>query len=222
MMDASVRLLLGIAATGALVVALWLLAVSPKREQASSLGDQVAQAQQTRDDALASAAIADQARAGYPRAYATVARLGKAVPPNADVPSLVYQLSAAAHRAKVDFRAVDVLDSVPSAPATPAAAGAGGGGIKPTPFSFTFQGSYFGLQKLLAEVDRYSRVKGTQVLVDGRLLTIDGVSITPAPHGLPRVQGLVTARAYVASVPDALPGTTAAATVTPASRVTTP
>lgn len=215
-MDASVRLLLGIAATGALVVALWLLAVSPKREQASSLGDQVAQAQRTRDDALASAAVADQARAGYPRAYATVARLGKAVPPNADVPSLVYQLSAAAHRAKVDFRAVDVLDSVPSA----AAAGAGGGGITPTPFSFTFQGSYFGLQKLLAEVDRYSRVKGTQVLVDGRLLTIDGVSITPAPHGLPRVQGLVTARAYVASVPDALPGATPAATVTPASRVT--
>jgi hypothetical protein len=224
------RSLLAIAATMGLVVALWLLAVAPKRHEAAALAVGVAQAERTRDDAIARAATADQARATYAHDYATVARLGKAVPANADVPSLVFQLESAARRAKVDFRAVSVLDSAPAAPAATAAPGAvaptAGGGIQPAPFSFRFEGTYFGLQKLLSEVDRFSRVKGKRVSVDGRLLTIDGVTLNPGRGGLPRIQGLVTAKAYVADLPSALPaaGTPAAASgtpsVTPASQVT--
>jgi hypothetical protein len=77
--------------------------------------------------------------------------------------------------------------------------------IQPAPFSFNFEGSYLGLQKLLAEVDRFSRVKGTQIAVNGRLLTIDGVAISAGRGGLPQVRGVVTARAYVADLPAALP-----------------
>jgi Tfp pilus assembly protein PilO len=222
------RSILGIIATIGVLVALWLLAVAPKREQAATLAAGVAQAEQRRDAASARAATAEQARATYAHDYATVARLGKAVPANADVPSLVFQLESAARRAKVDFRAVTVLDSAPPPPsATPAVAPAGGG-IQPAPFSFKFEGSFFSLQKLLTEVDRFSRVKGTRVSVDGRLLTIDGVTLNPGRGGLPNIQGLVTAKAYVADLPSALPaaGASAAAptagssTVTPASQVT--
>jgi Tfp pilus assembly protein PilO len=223
MMDARTRLLLGILATVGVIAAAWLLAVAPRREHATALGAQVAQAQRTRDDALARAAAAEQARATYARDYATVARLGKAVPVSTDVPSLVFQLESAARRAKVDFRAVTVLDSVPAAPAAPAAGVPSGGGIQPTPFSFKFEGSFFGLQKLLARVDRFSRVKGTQISVDGRLLTIDGLTVSPARQGLPEVQGLVTARAYVADLPDQLPGAaTTAGTVSTGSPTSAP
>jgi hypothetical protein len=212
-------MLLGIAFTIAVLAAAWILAVAPKRERAAQLGADVTQAEQRRDDASARAAIADRARATYARDYATVARLGKAVPANADVPSLVFQLASAARRAKVDFRAVSVLDSTPQAPA-PAGAKAAttGGGIQPTPFSFKFEGDFFGLQELLARVDRFSRVKGTQIAVNGRLLTIDGLSVTAGRGGLPQVQGLVTARAYVAELPAALPD--GAPAVTPAAQVT--
>jgi hypothetical protein len=223
MMSARIRMVLGIAVTIGVIAAAWIAVVAPKREQAAQLGAAVAQAEQRRDDASARAAQAEQARTGYDRDYATVARLGKAVPANADVPSLVFQLESAARRAKVDFRAVSVLDTTPQAPtpagSTPAGSTpAAGGGIEPTPFSFKFEGDFFGLQQLLARIDRFSRVKGTQIAVNGRLLTIDGLSVSPARGGLPRVQGLVTARAYVADLPAALPA--GAPVVTPASQVT--
>src|SRR5204863_178608 len=113
----------------------------------------------------------------------------------------------------------------PAAPgATPApvtAAAAAGGGIQSAPFSFKFEGDYFSLQKLLARIDAFSRVKGTQVSVNGRLLTIDGLTLNPARGGLPRVQGVVTARAYVADLPAPLPAS-GAATVPASSQPATP
>jgi hypothetical protein len=217
-MSPRLRMLLGIALTIGIVAAAWVLVVAPKREEAAQLRAEVVQAEQRRDDARQRAAIADRARATYARDYATVARLGKAVPANADVPSLVYQLESAARRAKVDFRAVSVLDSTPTAPPAPGTKAAAGGGIQPSPFSFKFEGSFFGLQQLLARIDRFSRVKGTQIAVNGRLLTIDGLNVSAARGGLPRVQGLVTARAYVAELPAALPAE--APVVTPAVQVT--
>jgi Tfp pilus assembly protein PilO len=206
-MSTQMRLVLGIAVTAAVVVALWMLAVAPKRQDASRLGTDLTQATARLTDANQRAATAAQARATYARDYATVAKLGKAVPVTTDVPSLVYQLETAARRAKVDFRSVTASDSTPSAPA-PGAAATAGGGIQPAPFSFRFVGTYFGLQRLLAEIDRFSRVSGTKVAVSGRLLTIDGVTINPASQGLPKVQGTITARAYVAEIPDELPGAT--------------
>ena len=226
-MSAQIRLLLGIAVTVGVLAALWLLAVAPERERAADLATQVATAEQARDAALNRAVTAEAARGRYGRDYATVARLGKAVPANTDVPSLVFQLESAARRAKVDFRAVTVLDTQKTAPKADGTATAASGGIEPAPFSFKFEGNYFGLQKLLAQVDRFSRVKGTQVSVNGRLLTIDGVSLNASRAGLPEIQGLITARAYVADLPAALPaaGTAAGApagtpTTTTASQVT--
>ena len=228
MMTAQTRLALAIALTAAVLAALWLVAVAPERQQAADLGTQLAVAEQTRDAALSRAVTAEAARGRYARDYATVARLGKAVPTTADVPSLVFQLESAARRAKVDFRAVTVLDSQEaSAPSTGSTSTAtSSGGIKPAPFSFKFEGDFFGLQKLLHQIDRFSRVKGTQVSVNGRLLTIDGVTLNPGRAGLPRIQGLVTARAYVADLPAALPAAEAAGasaatpTTTTASQVT--
>ena len=122
-----------------------------------------------------------------------------------------------------------MLDTTPE-PQTASTAVKPGGGIQPTPFSFKFEGSFFGLQKLLSRVDKFSRVKGTQISVNGRLLTIDGVTLNPGRDGLPQIQGLVTARAYVADLPDVLPGSgtksasgdASTSTTVPASEVTTP
>ena len=217
-MNPRMRLVLSIAVAAGIAAAAWLLAVAPKREQASQLGTEVTVAQARLTDVSARAAAADQARATYGHDYATVARLGKAVPVNADVPSLVYQLESAARRVKVDFRAVNASDPAPVAPGTEDPGTAAGGGIQPAPFSFKFVGDYFGLQRLLAHIDGFSRVKGTSVAVSGRLLTIDGVSLNPASSGLPKIQGMVTARAYVAEMPDQLPASSP--TTTPVAKVT--
>jgi hypothetical protein len=227
------RLVLGILAVAGLMAALWFVALAPKREEAASLVGKVTKAHQQRDAANAKAANAEQARATYSRDYATVARLGKATPPQADEPSLVYQLENAARDAKVDFRAVNVPDQ-PAAPApapTPAPSADGktastagktatsqtAAGITPVPFTFTFEGSFLKLHDLLRAVDRFSRLKGQTVTVDGRLLTLDTVVVSAARQGFPRVKVEITARAYVAPIPDQLP----AGTNSPAGASTT-
>jgi len=184
-------------------------------------------AEKRRDAAKQQAAVAEQAKATYHGDYATVARLGKAVPAKADVPSLVYQLESAARAAKVDFRSISVQSSTAAAPASPPAASppaasppaskdgkspaapkaaSSSAGIEPKEFQFAFQGNFFSLHRLLKEIDRFSRVNGSKVSVSGRLLTIQTVTLNPSDKGLPNIKAEIRANAYVAEIPAALPG----------------
>lgn len=205
------RLVLGIVALAGLMAVLWLGVLAPKREKAAGLATKVSAAESRRDAANTKATTAEQARATYARDYAAVARLGKATPPEADEPSLVYQIESAARHAKVDFRSVSVEDVAPAAPnATPAASTDGStastdAGITPMPFTFNFEGSFFKLHTLLSEVDNFAVLHGQKVKIKGRLLTIDSVKLTPGRAGFPQVKVEVTARAYIAPLPDQLP-----------------
>jgi hypothetical protein len=84
----------------------YMLVLKPKREEASKLSGQLQSAQDRVSKARAELATGQQARATYAANYATVARLGKAVPTGDDVPSLVYQLDSTARETGVDFRSV--------------------------------------------------------------------------------------------------------------------
>jgi hypothetical protein len=99
-------LVLGVVGMVALVAAFYFLALAPKREQISVADDGIAQAEQRRSVAATAVAQAERARAGYQDDYATVARIGKAVPQDDDIASLVYQLETIAEKHDVDFRAL--------------------------------------------------------------------------------------------------------------------
>jgi Tfp pilus assembly protein PilO len=213
------RLVLAIVGVAALAAAFWFVELGPKRERADALAVQVTQAVARRDAATAKVVRAEHAKADYAADYATVARLGKAVPPQADVPSLVFQIESAARGSKVDFRKVTVEDTPATAPGAPAATSTSG--ITSTPVTFTFEGSFFSLQRMLREIDRFSRVKGSKVSVSGRLLTLDQVKLSAGRAGLPNVKAEITANAYVAPSPSALPGQTAATTA-PTTSTTAP
>lgn len=223
------RLFLTVLGVAGVMAALWFFVVAPKREEARAVTAEVIAAEQRRDIAQEQAAASEQAKATYRRDYATVARLGKAVPAKADVPSLVYQLESAARAAKVDFRSISMRSSPAAAAQSPATSkgAASSAGIEPKAFAFTFQGDFFSLRRLLSEIARFSRVKGSTVSVSGRLLTIDTVTLNPSEQGLPHVKAEIKANAYVADIPAALPGSSsrqvsdgaAAATTTPASQV---
>lgn len=126
-MTARDRTVLMVVAIVAALGAFWFLALSPKRDEAAALGAQIATAQQQLRTAQEGARTAEAAKARYATDYATVARLGKAVPADDDVPSLLYQLETAAGEAGVDFRSIR-LESTGAAPApvaaTPAATAA--------------------------------------------------------------------------------------------------
>lgn len=220
--DRNVLLVVGAVAA---IAAFWMLALTPKRKESRDVAAQVSTAQQRLDAARASASAAATARASYQRDYATVARLGKAVPVEDDVPSLVYELETLADKHKVDFRGIKLTGSsapmstaaqntanvaaaagangaaTASASAAPAAlppgASVGPAGFPTMPFTFNFRGSYFHMEKFLRSINGLTSVDGKTIEVNGRLLTVDGVGFAASPHGFPEVDATVSATAYL-------------------------
>lgn len=99
-----------------LLAVYWFLVLSPKRKEAKKLGAQVTQAQQARDQAVSTANALEQAKANFPVQYAQMVRLGKAIPTQVDMPSLIVQLDAAAHGTGIQFGDIKVGARVPAAP----------------------------------------------------------------------------------------------------------
>lgn len=267
--DRSVILVVGALA---MLGAFWFFALAPKRHAAQALNAQVAAETQRLEAAKQSAASAAAARARYARDYATVARLGKAVPVDDEVPSLLYQLETAAAKTRVDFRSMKLDNTTgkaapaapaaaavastkeqtpggdagakkPDASATPAATPAAGApgaapatgavaaalppgaaigpaGFPTMPFSFGFDGTFFGMERFLRELNRFTQTGADRIDVRGRLLTIDSVSLVAGRKGYPRVSASISATAYLLPAEQGLtagatptaPGTTPAGT----------
>jgi Tfp pilus assembly protein PilO len=91
-----------------LVAAFWFLLLKPKRHEAATLGDQVAQAQEARDAAVSQANQLQAAKSRYASQYAEMVRLGKALPTTVDMPSLLVQLNAAAKGTGIQFGSITV------------------------------------------------------------------------------------------------------------------
>jgi hypothetical protein len=111
----------------------WFGLLSPKRAHVAQLKADIATQQQHLDQAKASMATAQAAKQRYAADYATVADLGKAVPVDDNVPSLVYQLSTAADGAHIDFQSIKLTASgAPQAPAANVATAVAGASAAPT------------------------------------------------------------------------------------------
>lgn len=106
-----------------LLAAFWFLGLSPKRKDAADLNAKISEAQQRLDAARQATTAGTAARDRYDADYATVAKLGKAVPADDDVLSLVYQLDHVSTGTHIDFRSIKLESSGAPAPAaaTPAA-----------------------------------------------------------------------------------------------------
>ena len=224
------RIMLSVIAAVAVLGAAWMLAIKPKREDAAQLADQAAQAQQRRDAALASLANAKQARAEFADAQIGIARLGKAVPTDEDVATLVFQLEGSARKAGIDFRSVR-LDQAGAAPQQPSAAGAAqpaGANVKKVPFKLVFEGDFFDLRRFIDHANSFARMRdGKYVSVRGRLIEIEGVSMVAGPGGFPGLKASLSAVAYSAPAPEAPTGAApgaagASAAATPASAAPAP
>jgi hypothetical protein len=255
----------------ALLGAFWFLALSPKRKDAADLSAKITQAQQRLDTARQSVATATAARKRYDVDYAAVAKLGKAVPADDDVASLVYQLNHVSQDAHIDFRSIKLNSSgatpPPAAPpvaqaaavasasgdnssssssststtsssTTPPATGVpasqtaaaglppgsavGSAGFPTMPFSFVFDGSFFDMEHFFSGIQRFATLNGDQLSVRGRLLTVDGFTLTASRFGFPKVKASINATAYL--VPQdqgATGGATPAGPGTPATASTT-
>lgn len=189
-----------------LAAAGWFLLIKPKRADVADVKTQVEQAQVAADDAAAKAAVAQGARAEYSEDYASVVRLGKAVPVQDDVASLVYQLESTAEDTGVDFRAVTVTEGAAAAPSNEGSGESAGtlpGEVTQIPVTLTFDGGYFAMTRFLRQIDRYTLIRknGDEIDVRGRLLAVNTVKLTPGSKGFPDVQAEVGVTAYRAPLP---------------------
>jgi hypothetical protein len=225
------RTILGVLAGVAVLAAFWFVVLGPKRAEGTKLDGDVAAAQQRLATAQSTAAAGTAAKAGYAEDAATIARLGKAVPTDDDLPSLLYQLQSSAKGAHVDFGALERGKSDAAAAAAAGTTGSATAGLPPgavvgtagfatLPFSFTFTGSYFSLEHLLDDLHGYVNASGDAVSVRGRLLTVDGFSLTVGDGGISDIAATVTASAYL--VPDTAASSGSTTTTTPGTGTATP
>jgi Tfp pilus assembly protein PilO len=94
----------------------WFLILSPKRKEAAKLDTKVTTAQQARDTAVSQANALEQARANFAAQFAQMVRLGKAIPTQVDMPSLIVQIDGAAKGTGIQFGDIKVGARVPAAP----------------------------------------------------------------------------------------------------------
>ena len=218
------RTILTVVAALAAVAAFWFLALKPKRAEIGALNGQITTQTQRLQTAQTTVAAGLAAKAAYPRDYATVTELGKALPADDDLPSLLYQLDATSHGTHIEFDSIQratggssgtpagsgsttsgsssttgaATSAATSAAALPPGATVGAAGLATLPFTFTFTGSFFDLQHFLAGVQGFVRPTDSGVAVRGRLLTVNGVSLVPGSKGLAHIEAKIAATAYLA------------------------
>ena len=275
-----------------LVAGYWFMVLAPKRAQSQKVSQELAQAQEARDGAQQQVTQLNAAKATFPSDYATVVRLGKAVPTTVDMPSLLVQLDRAARGTGIeidDFKPGTAAPSTaassgvsgsststppgggnnPAAPGAPPAQGfpakqaqkAGQGvqqandtnqagaesqaatgspsatpgpsasapGLVAVPLTFTTTGSYFGLADFFHRMKRFVRVVNDQIVVRGRLMTVESFNFQKTGPDTSILKADVTATIYLspadqgatagasAQGPGTAPGSTGSPSTAPSS-----
>jgi Tfp pilus assembly protein PilO len=272
-----------------LIAAYWFLLLAPKREEASEATATLTEQTVRRDAAQAQVNALSGDRTDFAADYGEIVRLGKAVPPAVDMPTILVQLDAAARGTKIVFTRITAEERVPAATtaaAPPAAPGSGDGsqpaaaggapaqsapgtaaesagnavngsnaassaaesgvapadtqtsqaasngalpvgggaattdpatgmttsatpGLDTVPITLEFVGTFFDLADFTHRIKRYVESTRGDVLVRGRLITIDGVDFKSQPDTFPAITATLTATAYLAPAAE---GATAGAT----------
>jgi Tfp pilus assembly protein PilO len=183
----------------------WKLALAPKRAEAADLAKQVATADAELAQSRSLLATYEGAQGEYKTNFASVVRLGKAVPGDDDTRSLLVQLDTAAKRSGATFGSLDVTAasgaSTGAVTTTPVAPGAvSAGSYSEMPFTLAFGGSFGTLENFLGRMQRFVTLKGDKILVNGRLMRVEAIDVEPAADGWPALTAKITASTYI--VPD--------------------
>jgi hypothetical protein len=217
----SPKILIPALAAVAAVAAFYFLALAPQRVESAKLDRDIAAKQAELEQSRSQAAAYELARANYKTNYTTLTRLGKAVPADDDVRSLLVQLSGSAQRAKVDFHSITVGDGAAGSDAddqaktstglapAPGTVPVGSAGFSAMPFSFKFEGSFFRLSDFFNRLEDFVTVENKDIDVTGRLLLLGSISVT-AEEDLRHLTAQIGAASYLVPPAEGIEGATPA------------
>lgn len=221
------RLIVAMLAIAALAVAFWMLALGPKRQEASELGAQVEELKATLAGHQQEIDVALAARESFSADYQQLVVLGKAVPGDDDTASLLVQLNRIADGAGVTFRDLELSAAAGSAAPAPAPAPTPADGsatpasdpVSPTeaaastlplgaaigpvglavmPYTLAFDGDFFEIADFIKGLDALVKTTNEKVAVDGRLITIDSFSLSPGSgEGPPALEASFSVTTYL-------------------------
>jgi Tfp pilus assembly protein PilO len=199
------KLVVTVVAIVVLAGAFWMLLLSPKREEASKLGKQVEQLQASLAQHEAEVSNALAAKGEFPTNYSQLVVLGKAVPADSETPSLLVQLQHISEKAGVRFEEISLASEggEAAAPAegasgssealvsptevaastSPLGASVGPAGLSVMPYTLTFTGDFFHVAAFIRGLDNLVKTTNSNVSVDGRLITVNSFSLSPAQSG---------------------------------------
>jgi hypothetical protein len=188
-------------AVAALAIAFWVLLLSPQREEAAKLGEQVEQVESSLAQHRAEITSAEGARKRFPVDYQKLVVLGKAVPANDETASLLVQVNGIAKHSHVHFADLQLEASSGGSGEAPASSSAGGAPVSATeaaasllplgasigpaglavmPYTLTFEGSFFQVADFIEGLDGMVKTQNEKVTVDGRLITVGGFTLSSA------------------------------------------
>jgi Tfp pilus assembly protein PilO len=244
-LSSSNRTIVAVVVLAGLAIAFWMLAMSPKRDEASELDAQAKQLKTSLAQHEAEVAEGEAAKKEFSTAYQHLVVVGKAVPGGDETASLLVQMSHISHRAKGKFLNIKLSSSgggeeaAPAsgseeAPASPTEVAAsllplgatvGPAGLAVMPYEVTFDGNFFKIANFIKGIDSLVDTKESQVSVDGRLVTINGFGLEAAPgKGFPDLQASFVLTTYLtppgegtATGSGTTPETAAPAEATPAA-----
>lgn len=200
-------------AGAALLAALWLLALSPKRTESAEVKSNVAAQEQRLAAAKTELASYETAKKQYPGMLAELRRLDKAVPARGAIPDLLRQLQKRAKGRDSELRLAALKPAGTSTPGSGLTPGASpiAGGLAALPFNFTYAGKYFDLVSVLKAARKAVTVKSKSgdLEIDGRLVTIEGVSFARESPESPIIKASVSGTAYIAAAAATPPATVA-------------
>ncbi|HXS48257.1 MAG TPA: hypothetical protein VN756_12445 [Solirubrobacterales bacterium] len=213
------RTIVAAVALAVLAGVFWVMLLSPKRDEAKKLSAQAEQIKVSLAQHESEVAEAEEAREGFPGQYQRLVVLGKAVPGDDDVASLLVQLNRIAGAAGGTFRNLQLTASggaesaaAPAAgsagePASPAEVAAsllplgasiGPAGLAVMPYEVTFDGDFFKIADFINGLDSLVKTSDEKVTVDGRLVTIDSFSLeADQENGFPALQASFSLTTYL-------------------------
>lgn len=226
------RLVFAILALVVLAGSFWMLLISPKREEASKLGQKVEKLEASLSQHQAEAETAEAARREFPTNYSQLVVLGKAVPADSETPSLLVQIQHVAERSHVRFEEITLSSTGGEAPPVesegtagttetgsesasptevaasmlPLGATVGPAGLNVMPYTLSFTGDFFHIANFIHGLDNLVKTTNAKVSVDGRLITVNSFSLAAGDNGFPSLKASFFVTTYLTPPEQGLTG----------------
>lgn len=160
----------------------YFLVVSPKKNEAVRLGEEIAATEVELREALAATAAQDDTQ---PIAVADIFRLSTAMPSTPDMPGILLELSRIAEETGIRFKSISPQS------------GTAMGEFQVVPIDVAFDGTFYALSDFLFRLRTLVTVRRGELHATGRLFSIGSVDFSESDKGFPKLAATLKLNAYV-------------------------